>query len=184
MRTILSILIIIALCGYFYHNTYEVKSTPKSQITNVDTTDFGCTEEVEFDTVVKLNKFKQKDIDILKQPKFLGDHYVKDISFKKYVTIINISTDIFDKKVYKTKDNLVVSYNQISTSNSETIVCDYNTGKCKIYDNLFVTDVKSNDELEVLLYEYDTTHVHDVTYMGDYELGVFNLKTRNYNKSY
>lgn len=185
MRTLLSLLIIIGLCGYYYHVKHEVKPINKSEITKTtitnstqpNVTDLGCTEEVEFDTVVGLNKINLSGRKLLKQSKFLGKHYVKNIYFKKSVRILDLSDDVFDKKVYITKKNLVVSYNPMGTSNSETIFCDYNTGKCKTYEKVFVTDIKSVDELEVLLYEYDTTHPHDLTYMGDYEIAVFNLKT-------
>lgn len=198
MRTLLSLAIIVGL-SLFYFNYTSIDKTVVNKTTNVDTTnvieqtdvnttnpettgdDLDCVEIVELDEVVNLNKFSKKDKKILKQTKYLGNPYINKISFKRLVTIIDLSNNLYDKKIFKTEDKLIVTSKDLSTDNCETILCDYKTKTCDVYANFFVTDAISSNELEVFVYENDTTIVHDEHYISNNELRRFDLNT---NKLY
>ncbi len=180
MRTLISIaIVILSLVAYFNYTDKSDKVVTKETPTEVTDTipkqhecidDFCCTEEVELDDELNIKVFKGKNLKLIKSDEFLDNPYVKTITNKMSFTIFDISTKTQNKKIYVNTDFLVISYNVTSTNHSKTLVCDYKTKKCKLYESIFVTGVSSDNELKGLAYEYDTTRVHGVNYMIDYEI--------------
>jgi hypothetical protein len=189
MRTLISISIVVVLSIVYFNYTDKNEVTTKQQVANnikdtiqeptyIQGDDLGCTEEVELDDVLNLKTFNAKNLKLIKSKEFLGEPYVKTITHKHTFKTFDISTERYAKRMYKNDYYLVISYNMLNTSESKTLVCDYEKKTCDVYQNFFVTDSFGPHELEILTYDYDTTHVHDITYMGDYTLIYFNLGDR------
>ena len=85
----------------------------------------GCTEEVELDDVLNLKTFNAKNLKLIKSKEFLGEPYVKTITHKHTFKTFDISTERYAKRMYKNDYYLVISYNMLNTSESKTLVCDY-----------------------------------------------------------
>jgi hypothetical protein len=179
MRTLISISIVVVLSIVYFNYTDKNEVTTNKQVVNnikqptyTHGDDLDCTEEVELDDVLNLKTFNAKNLKLIKSKEFLGEPYVKTIIHKNTFNTFDISTERYAKRIYKNEYYLVISYNVLKTNVSKTLVCDYEKKTCDVYPNFFVTDTFGPHELEILAYEYDTTHV------DDYTLIYFNLGDR------
>ena len=192
MRTILSLFIIVGLCGYYYHVKHDTKPVSKTEITEPTTNTIAEEEfvecydeeksdyEKEVETLLNTSDYDYNTRSILEEENFLGSYTVDKITRKSYGTIIRLSTPNVEKLAIRTKDYFIVSYTA-SFNDNRTIICDNNTKKSVILDYVYVLKLLDKDRIRVKSNYYDTKDVNDPDFTGTItEKSVFNLKFMDY----
>ena len=119
----------------------------------------------------------KKTSELLMQPQWLGEIKKsinrKDIySDSNFVLFIDLSTDMYNKKLLFSEKYLIITYHLPMGSDGHSILYEFASGKIIELPEMYIISVNKNNEFIVSKDYYDEGHV--------WETGIYNVDNKSY----